>query len=67
MSGHPILMPQKIINKIRGETNIDLNTKDYLSQFNKVIVSVDNDKILANINTPEDYEIYFNQFAQSLK
>ena len=65
--GHPILMPQMIIDKIRGETNIDLDTKDFLSQFNKVIVSVDNDKILANINTPEDYEIYFNQFAQSLK
>ncbi len=67
IGGHPILMPCMIIDEIRKETNIDLNTKEFLNQFKKLIVNIDNDKILANINTPEDYEIYFNQFAQSLK
>jgi molybdenum cofactor cytidylyltransferase len=61
--GHPILIPSMIFNLIKKETDISLNTKDFLNRFKKISVEIDNDKILANINTPEDYEIYFNQLA----
>ena len=59
--GHPILLPRMIISKIREEKNIERNTKEFLNQFNKINVGVKNDKVLANINTPEDYEIYFKK------
>lgn len=61
--GHPILLSRIIINMFKKETNINLNIKDFLERFNKITVDVDSDKILANINTLEDYEFYFNQHA----
>jgi len=61
--GHPILLPGIIIDMIKKEININLNIKDLLSRFNKITVDVDNDKILANINTPFDYEIHFKKPA----
>jgi CTP:molybdopterin cytidylyltransferase MocA len=61
--GHPILLPRIIIDMIKKETDINLNIKDLLGRFNKITVDVDSDKILANINTPEEYEFYFNQQA----
>jgi CTP:molybdopterin cytidylyltransferase MocA len=59
--GHPVLLPGLIIDMIKKETDINLNTKDFLSRFNKITVEVENDKILANINTPYDYEMFFKK------
>lgn len=61
--GHPILIPGIIIELIKKEKNINLNIKDFLSQFNKITVEIDSDKLLVNINTPDDYKKYFNQLA----
>jgi len=61
--GHPVLIPQLIFNMIKKETNNNLNIKELLKQFNKITVSIENDKILANINTPEDYRVYIEQPA----
>lgn len=61
--GHPVLISRMIIEIIRKEININLNTKEFLNQFNKIKVSTENYKILANINTPEDYKIYIEQSA----
>jgi CTP:molybdopterin cytidylyltransferase MocA len=57
--GHPVLLPNTIIRKI-NETD-DLNTvlSDVLSLYPKITVEVNNNTILRNINTPEDYDIYF--------
>lgn len=54
--GHPVLVPRMIIDMIRKETNITFNIKDFLNQFKKIAVNIENDKILANINTPDDYD-----------
>lgn len=62
--GHPILLPRMIIEMIRKETNISLNSKEFLQQFNRKTVEVENDKISANINTPEDY---YRTFMHSVK
>ena len=61
--GHPVLIHRKILDCIRTETNISLNTKEFLNKFNKINVRTENDKILANINTPDDYKFYFEQSA----
>lgn len=57
--GHPILLSGMILDIINKETNIDINFKDFLAQFDKITVDIENDKILANINTPADYEKFF--------
>ncbi|MBZ0203714.1 MAG: NTP transferase domain-containing protein [Ignavibacteria bacterium] len=61
--GHPILLSAMIIDMIKKETDIRLNTKDFLRRFKKVTVEVENEKILANINIPRDYKIFFSQLA----
>ncbi|MDQ1265664.1 MAG: molybdenum cofactor cytidylyltransferase [Bacteroidota bacterium] len=54
--GHPILIGRKIIDEIKEESVNDLNLKDYLKRFDRKFVDTEDDKILLNINTPEDYE-----------
>jgi len=61
--GHPVLISGIIIDMIKKEKNINLNIKDFLNRFNKITVDVENAKILANINTPGDYNDYFNKTA----
>jgi len=57
--GHPVLIPKMIIENIKQEPNIRINTKDFLRKFKKISVAVTNDKILVNINTPLDFSQYF--------
>jgi CTP:molybdopterin cytidylyltransferase MocA len=64
--GHPILLPAMIIDLIKKETDFSLNTRNFLSGFNKITVEVDSDKILANINTPEDYFRLFLRRRESI-
>jgi len=61
--GHPILVSQQIIqriNKLKSYT-YDTNLRDILSQFKRKRIALSSDKILTNINTPDDYNKYFNQ------
>jgi len=58
--GHPILLPQSIIQKI-SQTNNDITLLDFLKPFRRINVETDNDAILRNINTPEDYANFFNR------
>lgn len=63
--GHPVLLPNMIIEKIKQETNLEINTKVFLRKFKKISVSVSNDKILANINTPVEYSMAFPRMRES--
>lgn len=56
--GHPVLLSPTIVNAIKAETKTDANLKDYLNRFGKQYIPVTNGLILANINTPEDYETF---------
>jgi CTP:molybdopterin cytidylyltransferase MocA len=58
--GHPILINNKIIQRIKSESRIDLNIKDILKEYNRIEVQVQNEKCLANINTLDDYRFNFN-------
>jgi len=57
--GHPVLISKKIIESIKQETNLEINTKDFLCRFNKIKIEVPNNKILANINTSVEYSQFF--------
>ncbi|MEW5844950.1 MAG: NTP transferase domain-containing protein [Bacteroidota bacterium] len=54
--GHPILISPRIVSAVKTETNLEANFKDYLNRFSKLYIQVTDELILANINTPEDYE-----------
>jgi CTP:molybdopterin cytidylyltransferase MocA len=59
--GHPILVPMEILESIKNEKNITINSKDFLARFKRKRVIVLNGKVLANINTPDDYQEYFHR------
>ncbi|MCL5990678.1 MAG: NTP transferase domain-containing protein [Bacteroidetes bacterium] len=58
--GHPVLLGEEIINKILSTKEMNLNFKDILNEFPGKRVDVDDESILRNINTLEDYNKYFN-------
>ncbi len=57
--GHPILISKKVLKDIIAENGHNLNLKDYLSIYKKKTVNVDDEKILINVNSKEDYNKLF--------
>ena len=57
--GHPILISQQIIQKILLRQENILHLKEFLSKFKKLKVGVNDDKVLVNINSMEEYNQYF--------
>ena len=58
--GHPVLIGQDVINRIRKTNGSILNFKELLSEFPCNRIEIDDESILRNINSPEDYKKYFN-------
>jgi molybdenum cofactor cytidylyltransferase len=54
--GHPILISEKVVNEVVTEKHDALNLKEFLRRYSKYSVEVDDENILVNINTPEDYK-----------
>ena len=59
--GHPVLISNNVIKSIIEEKNIYINFKEKLKKFNRKSISVENEKILVNINIVEDYKLYFDK------
>jgi len=57
--GHPILVSPKIISEIKSKTDFDVNLKEFLNTFTKHYVNIDDERILVNINSPDDYQKLF--------
>ncbi len=57
--GHPVLLTGEIIKELIDCPGNDLNLRDWLSNYKHKKVAVDDEQVLININTPEDYERYF--------
>ncbi|MFH1319174.1 MAG: NTP transferase domain-containing protein [Bacteroidota bacterium] len=57
--GHPVIISRKIINYIRQTKNINTTLRDVLKLFERKEVKVLRKDILININTQEDYNLYF--------
>lgn len=58
--GHPILLSKEILQHIRDIKSDNEDLRVVLEQFPFEKVLVDNENLLANINTEEDYLKYFN-------
>ena len=58
--GHPVLISETIVKYISSIKENNLNLRNILNKFSRNNVSVNDEKILCNINTPEDYENLFN-------
>ncbi len=57
--GHPVLLSKEITDKIFTTSDLDFTLRDILIQFPKIPVSVTDDSVLRNLNTPEDYNKWF--------
>jgi|CXWL01.1.fsa_nt_gi CTP:molybdopterin cytidylyltransferase MocA len=54
--GHPVLISGSIVKDILSEKRIDCPLRDVLQKYKRVEVKCDYERILANINTWEEYE-----------
>jgi molybdenum cofactor cytidylyltransferase len=59
-AGHPVLLPNLIINLLL-ENNPDKTLQELLHSFPKKVVEMNDDSVLKNINTPEDYLSLLNR------
>lgn len=60
IGGHPILLSEEIIKSIYYTEENQLHLKEFLSQYSKLRITVSDERILANINTPKDYRNNFS-------
>jgi len=59
--GHPFLISEKIIVDLISEPKDEIHLKEFLGRYSKYSVVVDDDKVLANVNTNEEYIRLFGQ------
>ncbi|MGB4204346.1 MAG: NTP transferase domain-containing protein [Bacteroidales bacterium] len=53
--GHPVLITKQVMNGFIKSQKADINLKDFLRQFRGNPINVDDETVLLNINTTEDY------------
>ncbi len=58
--GHPVLLPAGIVKRIVEQAETGLTLRSLLGGFPKKTVEMENDSVLRNINTPEDYRALRN-------
>ncbi len=58
--GHPILLPKKIIDKIKNISQNNNNFKEILKKFETFKLAIPKSEILININTKAEYDSVFN-------
>jgi len=57
--GHPVLISELVINRIKGLTDYKGTLREILDEFSRYKLTTDDEQCIRNINTPEDYEAYF--------
>lgn len=57
--GHPFLISYKIINDLKASKLDQMHLKEFLNHYSRQRVPVNEEKILVNINTLEEYKRYF--------
>ncbi len=53
--GHPVLLSPKVVQEICTTTDPGLRINDFLRQFHQQRIETPDNRILTNINSPEDY------------
>lgn len=61
--GHPVLIGPQMIKVVLEKDFADLNFKKFLETFNGAIVEVEDDSILININTKDEYQDLLSDFS----
>ena len=57
--GHPILLPQVIVQRLTQISDNNMSLLDFLNSYNRIKINIESETILRNINTPEDYKRFF--------
>jgi CTP:molybdopterin cytidylyltransferase MocA len=57
--GHPVLLSGKVVEAILREDETGINFRDFLRRYYGKKIDVKSEKILVNINTPEEYGNFF--------
>ena len=63
--GHPIFLSERIVQDVINTEENQLHFKEFLNQYLKLKVDVDDEKILVNINTMEEYNNLFKNTLNS--
>lgn len=58
--GHPFLISSRVVNELKTEILDQIHLKEFLGKYSKKPVEVNDEKILLNINTMEEYSRFFN-------
>ncbi|BDX39243.1 hypothetical protein CYCD_25980 [Tenuifilaceae bacterium CYCD] len=58
--GHPFFLSAKVINELKTEKLDQIHLREFLEKYSKKLVEVNDEKILLNINTMEEYSRFFN-------
>jgi len=58
--GHPILLSKEVVFKIKEKIDVSQNLRTLLNEYERIDIETNEEKILANINTPADYKKHFN-------
>jgi len=58
--GHPVLLNRENINQISNWPENSANFKEVLSRMKCQNIEMPDDKVLININSPEEYQSFFN-------
>lgn len=59
--GHPVLISKQVIDKIVNEKNLDINFQEFLKRFPTKRVDVNDDSILLNINSHNEYLEFYRR------
>lgn len=62
--GHPILLNQKAMSVISNEAKKDSNLKFILKSVKRINIEVNNNKVLINVNTKDDYSRLFTEHSE---
>ena len=58
--GHPVLLSEKIVEDVIVTKENQIHFKEFLNRYSRKKVRVDDEKVLVNINTKEEYRRYFD-------
>lgn len=59
--GHPFYLSERAISDLKAEKQDQLHLKEFLGRYEKRLINTNDEKVLRNINTPEDYSKYFGR------
>jgi len=58
--GHPILVSNQIVSALRAGKNVYHDFREVLATFSGYELKVDFEQVTLNINSPEDYDIFYH-------